>query len=84
MTAIYCGAGEYKIHFNTMVLVLSETQMISIANYASENDFKIDRNESLEKDNEILVEQIDELTERVSDLRNSLEQIVNIADKELS
>ena len=49
MTAIYCGGSEYKLHFDSSSLVLSEKQIVEIAEYAIENNFEIPIRNDIDK-----------------------------------
>ena len=84
MTVTYRGVGEYNLYFSDKMIVMSESEMTEIANYAVESNFEVGINEKLSLDNEILEEQIEELQESLSDWKFSykrmyeqLEQILN-------
>ena len=82
ITVIYCGGDEYKIHFDTMSLVLSKTQMEDIAEYAIENHFNTPLVNKLEEDNEILAEKINELQYKISDHIGNIEELMDDEETE--
>jgi len=67
MTVEYHGCNLYRLYIGDKEIQLSEDEIIKIANYATESNFNTARNNSLEKDNELLMESIGELTEQRDD-----------------
>jgi len=81
-TILYCGGDEYEIHFDTISLVLSKTQMEEIAEYAIENHFNTPLINKLEEDNETLIEKINELRDKISDHIGNIEELIDDGETE--
>ena len=82
ITVIYCGGDEYKIHFDTMSLVLSKTQMEDIAEYAIENHFNTPLVNKLEEKVSDYEFELDVLRNKISDHIGNIEELIDDEETE--
>ena len=86
ISVIYCGGDEYKIHFDTMSLVLSKTQMEDVAQYVIENSFngsfEVPLVQKLEEREYLYEEKINELRDNVSNHIGNIEELIDDEETE--